>query len=234
MKKLLAFIIAALCACTAHAQTSKGTVTLTSTVGNSKSTGSGDKEEYGALYKLEEYNYTLAPSVGIFIKDNLEIGASVYVNSYGSESLTPSSATIHNVKEENLRTNYRVYARQYKFLTEKLAVHGMVSAGYFKYKQDYESHHKGLHTQSYYRNDTHSSFAAALSPGATYFVSKRVGLGLNLGALTYSRREIDNKEVSASTEFPEQRYDLSYKSNVLEFDFSSMNLNFSLTFFLEK
>jgi len=234
MKKLLALIVTALCACTAHAQTSKGTVTLTATVGNYKSTGSGDKEEYGALYKLEEYNYTLAPSVGVFIKDNLELGASLYINNYGSESLTPSSATIHNVKEEILRTNYRVYARQYKFLTEKVAVHGMVSAGYVKDKQDYESHHKGLHTQSFYRNDTHSSFAAALSPGVSYFVSKRVGIGLNFGALTYSRREIDNKEVSYSLDFSEYRNDMSYKSNVLELDFSSMNLNLSMTFFIGK
>lgn len=234
MKKLLTFIIAALCACTAHAQTSKGTVTLTATVGNSQSMGSADKEEYGALYTFEEHNYTVAPSIGIFIKDNLELGASVYINDYGSESLTPSNTSIHSVKIENLRNNYRVYARQYKFLTEKIAVHGMVSAGYSKEKYNYASHYKGLITESYVRKDTYSTFAAALSPGISYFISKKIGLGVNFGALTYSRREVDDEAVSASVDFPERRYDMSYISNILELDFSSMNLNLSLTYFIGK
>ena len=234
MKKLFASIIAALCACAAHAQTSKGTVTLTATVGNSQSRGSADKEEYGVLYTSEEHNYTLAPSIGVFIKDNLELGASIYINDYGSESLTPSSTSIHSLKIENLRNNYRIYARQYKFLTEKIAVHGMVSVGFFTEKLSYASHHKGLITESYVRKDTYSTFAAALTPGISYFISKKIALGVNFGALTYSRREVDDEAVSAAVDFPEQRYEMSYTSNVLELDFSSMNLNLSLTYFLRK
>jgi hypothetical protein len=234
MKKLSALIVAALFASYVHAQTSKGTVALTATFGYSQTTGSAEKEEYGGLYKSESHSYTFAPSLGFFVKDNLELGASVYINDYKTESLSPYYASIHRLSTEGVRKNFRAFARQYKFLTPKLAVYGMLSAGLYKEAYSYSSHHTGTQIQKYVSNNSYSTISAALSPGLTYFASNSLGLSVNLGALTYSRRKVDDKITSVYMDFPEQHYDTKYNSNILELDFSGINLNFSLTYFISK
>lgn len=234
MKKLSALIITAFFASHVHAQTSKGTVALTATFGYSQTKGSAEKEEYGGLYKSESHDYTLAPSLGFFVQDNLELGASIYINDYKSESLSPYYASIHRLRADGVRNNYRAFARKYKFLTPKLAVYGMLSAGLYNEKYSYSSHHTGMQSQKYVSRNSYSTISAGLSPGLTYFASNSIGLSVNLGALTYSRRKVDDKITSASMDFPEQHYDTKYNSNILELDFSSMNLNFGLSYFIGK
>lgn len=235
MKKLLLLVIVTASALTVQAQTSRGTVALTGTLGYSQHKDSAEKEQNGARYESDGYSYTLAPSIGYFIKDNLELGVSFQLYKYKSESSDPTNTFILSDKSENKYTDYSVYARQYKFLTEKLAVHGTLKAG-LSNREDLRDilPHTGLANQGHYRNDHYTTFSAALSPGLTFFASNKVGLTASFGALQYSRKKTEMTSVSDYSTSPWQRHVTTYKSNVLELDFSSMNLNFGLSYFIGK
>ncbi|MCJ8164278.1 hypothetical protein MKJ04_05440 [Pontibacter sp. E15-1] len=123
---------------------------------------------------------------------------------------------------------FRVYARQYKYLTEKLAIHGTVSTGYQNSTSKNKSSVDYLDgTGSGQATETQAkSFMVGFSPGFTFFASKKVGLNLTLGALTYSHSQSEERSVNASSPIE------PYKSNTVELDFSSMNLNLGLSYYM--
>lgn len=89
-------------------------------------------------------------------------------------------------------------------------------------------------TTTYTKDDHNTTFSAALSPGLSFFASEHIALSLNLGALRYSRHTVDEKFKTKDTRFKLDDMVVKYNSNILEFDFSSINLNLGLTYLIGK
>lgn len=238
MKKLSVLITAALFACHVHAQTSKGTVALTATFGYTQYKGSADKELNGILYNSEGRNYTVAPSIGVFVKDNLELGASAYLNENEVESLAPSVNYVSNYNLKSKDKFFGLYARHYKYLKGKLAAYATLSGGLrsrgFELVSAYTYLADTNHTYSDVKEDHYTTFSVGLSPGLSFFASKKIALNMNLGALRYSRHKVDENYISKDTRYSPSGYEFDYDSNILEFDFSSINMNLGLTYFIGK
>ena len=236
MKKLISLVLLTVLACNVHAQTTKGTVAITAALGYTQQIGSTDKELNGEFFKSKNYNYTIAPSIGMFIKDNLELGTSFSFYEDRTENITPYVDHVNNYKSESQVKSYRLYARQYKFLTDKFAISGTLSGG-MSSRNDSFSTTDVVGQQANRidkRDEQHNTFSAALSPGLSFFPSSNFGISLNLGALAYSRRKVEGMSYSEDGHFPPRTNGFTYKSNILELDLSSMNLNLGLTYFIGK
>lgn len=235
MKKIAIICAIALITHDARAQTTKGTVALTGRFGYTQQKAEPDKYNGNYSYNSDSYTYTIAPAIGIFVKDNLEIGASLYLTRSKSESLNTNLDYRGDNLKEGKTKSYRTYATQYKFLNERLAVHGTLSAGlgnaentrFFTNRSNETVYQSG----DYY--DKSSEFSVALSPGFTFFPSAKVGISANLGALRYSRRDIEEVQKSSMYSNLEHR-ETAYISNIMELNFSSMHLNFGISYFLGK
>lgn len=238
MKKLTLLIaIAALAAFGAQAQTAKGTLVLTGKAGYSQSKTKSDRDTNNPYNSHELYNYTLAPAFGYFIKDNLEIGATAHRYKFQYENINyfEGGSTTWNYGENNKGVS--VYARQYSYLTEKLALHGTLSVGLSN-----QVYYTNTYSAGPYAQNSKSEFDAirlnsSLSPGLTFFASNKIGLEASLGALKYSRSNTDFvNESSSYINSPDnpKRSESTHKRNALQFDFSSMHLNFGISYFLGK
>ena len=236
---------------TSQAQTTKGTVAFTGSLGYTQSKGKSDYKSDVILFegfephRIEHSSLTLSPSIGYFIKDNLEVGISVFSSHSESKSIHHSgmyeNGTVTLERQYNTLNNTKhiglnVYARQYKFLTEKLAIYGTLSVGYNKANLTSIYTLTDTASQVFENDNLYSTYAAALSPGVTFFVSRKIGLNANLGALTYNRykREEIAAYRSSGQPQPSVRENPSYTSNSLSLDFSSMHLNFGLSYYLGK
>ncbi len=221
-----------------QAQTTQGTVALTGILGYYRNTGSADKEELGVRYDALDQDYTIAVAAGFFLQDNLELGASVFMNNSENKSLTPYYSHITDQRSDRQEKTLRIYARKYKFLTEKLAAHATLSGGWNNIAFDVVNTATYLNapnfTTTYTIADHYNTYSAALSPGLSYFVSDKIAIGLNLGALAYSRYKVDEKFKNIDTRFPDNTYETKYTSHILELDFSSMNFNLGLSYFFHK
>lgn len=235
MRKLTLLFVAALVAGGVQAQTTKGTVALTGSIGYTQSKSTKERKALSENYTIENNNYTLSPSVGYFIKDNLELGVSYHLQKYSEENINFNNDYKQILKYDGKGQDYKVYVRQYKYLLEKLALYGTLSAGMSNWKYNNVGSNSGTFLNSYNSKTEYSTFTAALSPGLAFFPSRKVGFSVNLGALEYSRREIDATSISENQQPPqyhEHRY--RYKYNTYGLDFSSLNLNFGLTYFIGK
>ncbi|WP_299701572.1 hypothetical protein [uncultured Pontibacter sp.] len=236
MKKIAIICASALITLGAQAQTQKGNVALTGRFGYTQQKADPDKSNGKYSYTLDSYTYTLAPAIGVFVKDNLEIGASVYLTKSTSESLSTNLNYRGDDLEEGEGRRYSVYATQYKFLKERLAMHGTLSAGlgntensrFFTNRDQVGVYQLGDHY------DRSSEFSVALSPGLTFFPSDRIGVSANLGSLRYSRRDIGQTYKSVMYNNDPEYIEAAYISNILELNFSTMYLNFGLTYFFGK
>ena len=235
MKKIAILCATALITLGAQAQTTKGTVALTGKFGYTQQKAEPDEHNGRDFYNLDSYTFTIAPALGLFVKDNLEIGASVYLTRRKSESLSTNLNYRGDDFAEGNEKGFNIYATQYKFLKERIAVHGTLSAGLgntentrlFTNRDQLRVYQSG---DSY---DKASEFSVALSPGLTFFPSDKIGISANLGALRYSRRDIE--EVYKSSMYDYMEHDRSaYISNTVELDFSSLHLNFGITYFFRK
>lgn len=235
MKKIAILCATALITLGAQAQTTKGTVALTGRFGYTQQKAEPDKHNGKDFYNLDGYTYTIAPAIGLFVKDNLEIGASVYLTMRKSESLSTNLNYRGDDFAEGNGKGFNIYATQYKFLKERIAVHGTLSAGlgntentsFFTNSDQLKVYQSG---DSY---DKASEFSIALSPGISFFPSEKVGISAKLGALRYSRRDIEEVHKSSMYSHMEHR-ETAYISNTMELDFSSLHLNFGLTYFFGK
>jgi hypothetical protein len=236
MKKLALLCAVTLLAYGAQAQTSKGTVVLTGKTGYTQYKGENEKKYEGNDYGAEGYSYTLSPSLGVFIKDNLEIGTSLNFSRYKGENFNSTPSYTNSLIAEGREKNFSIYAKQYKFLTERLAVHGTLSAGLGKSEKTLVSTY--LNTYSSQSSDQHektTSFTFGVSPGVTFFASDKIGLTASLGTLSYSRSKDIRENAFSNIMYPPHspyRNDYSYKTNRLQLDFSSMYLNFGISYFL--
>lgn len=237
MEKLILLTVAVLLTCNVLAQTSKGTVALTGSLGYTQSERNSKKVDNTSSY-TESQGYTLSPVLGVFLRDNLEVGVNAYRQRETYKSSSPIGDGQHIWESEEYNKGIRVYAKQYKYLAAKLAVHGTLSAGLsnMEYKTSSVSTF-GPNLQSYQSDRKFNSVNVWLSPGVTFFASEKIGLNASLGALTYRRSNDKTERVHINQIYPPHnpaQDEFSLKTNALRLDFSSMNLNFGISYFLGK
>ena len=235
MKKLTLIAIAGFLVFSAQAQTTKGTLVLTGKLGYMQSTSKHDRHKDNPLSEFEQYNYTISPSIGFLIKDYLEIGVRAHRYKLHNKD-TGYSESAKNTWEQGENTKgVSVYARQYKYLTEKLALHGTLSAGISNQVTSYASSMVGPYPYTSREERDDILVNGSLSTGITFFASKKLGIQAGLGALTFSHSVTDSfREFNLHGDTPSelQRREDTYKRNVLQFDFSSMHMNFGISYFI--
>ncbi|PVY39427.1 hypothetical protein [Pontibacter virosus] len=238
VKKLTILAITGLLAYSVQAQTTKGTLVLTGELGYTQSKSETDKEKNSPLYEYEHYNYFVSPSIGFLIKDNLEIGATAHRYKSANENIRYMEGFKSTWKLSQKTTGASVYARQYKYLTEKLALHGTLSVGVSNQEyHDISSNSDAPYSYHFLYEFDATTLNGSFSPGLTFFASNKIGFTASLGALTYNRVTTDAAREHSDyyyspDEFERREYTL--KRNVLLFDFSSLHLNFGISYFLGK
>lgn len=237
MRKLLALAAATLLAYGAAAQTTQGRLALTGAAGFSSGTGSSDQEVNGRTSADKGSSYTLSPSIGYFIKDNLEIGAGVGYEKQTSEWTTPSAFNVTHSTYERKRDELRVFARQYKYLTERFALHTTLAGGIGTATQQLSYERSTPQYQSNHNRYYDRVRTVSLSPGIAFFPTDRLALSANLGALQYEHKATHNSNWQKHQGTPivdQDIHESKYKTNSFGLDFTSWNLNFGLSLLIGK
>lgn len=208
MKKILITVALTMLGTGAFAQTSEGTKVLSGGVNFDASS-----TDYEDVFNRKE-TYTrlgIAPRIGYFIKNRLEIGVGLNYNHYSSTSKDSSNTKTWIGKHNDY--NISPYLTKYWPLSERLFITGRASVfgGYTSSKS--ESLTADQKTRS-----TETSFGATVVPGIMFFPRDKFGLGLSFGYLNYTHsttkdRDTNHKNTSNSV-------NLNLRSSSLSFDFS--------------
>lgn len=238
MKKRILLCAAGLLAYGAQAQTTKGTIVLTGSIGYIQQK-TEQRQENELIISSEWSNRTVSPSIGLFIKDNLEVGASFHRYRQREEYNYQSTRNDFGHNRINLENSFSLYATQYKYLTDKLAVYGRLSAGggIGKTEDNLSSMHRDASIAVFRSKNNVTAIRAALSPGITFFPSDKVGLDASLGALVWQHRKVKRTTTTIDEYYtPESPHTVEtpYTNNIFALDFSSMNLRFGISYFLAR
>jgi hypothetical protein len=241
-----------------QAQTATGTVAVTGILGYSQKQESGDRTPDTVPFRNHQnktHDHTLGPSIGYFIKSNIELGAAAYLNKGKTEKHDHNGYHHSNQTQlienksyflaEYAQRDFRLYVKYYKFLNEKVAVHGTISAGLSNMNSNTNSSGTFTNgTTNIYSTSQHeeqlNTFTSALSPGVTFFVSNKIGMTANFGSLVYSHHKKDFTLINTdqNESLQEQphffRQENSFKESDLELNFTSLHLNFGLSYFINR
>jgi len=175
MKKLLALAIFALLGTQAFSQTSQGSVVISGAFGVSKSTQDNAAE-------INKFNINIAPSVGYFVSNGLELGAAVGFSHTAADQLSYDSSGFGTYETTTNTFTFAPYITKYFMLSEKVAFTGhafaALSAGTGKVNFDSDfSPNADLKL---------SGVQVAVAPGISFFPTEKIGIGARFGSLGYS------------------------------------------------
>lgn len=190
MKKL--FTLAALCtlAATSYAQTAikAGTVQLGGSVNYSQQTSDSPYNYYTGsgqpTYTTQHYTnkgFSVNPSVGYFVADNLAIGLNL---GYGRTKVVYSYDNTYNGygydnnEQRSTQLGLGAFVQYYHMFTDQFGVAGTLSGGYNHTTQRYSS---GSTTSA-----TSNGYSGALTPSLVFFPVPKFALGASVGSLSYS------------------------------------------------
>ena len=185
----------------AHAQTSKGTKMIG---GNAGFSFSKDREKVGRT-TTDGYGYSelyLNPNVGIFIIDNLAVGAKLNMSAYQSrlkDGLNLGGGRRDDYKSRGTSLTLGPWARYYFPVGTKSAFFGEVNTG-FGFRSNRYNTVDGSGRVVTITNPTSALFQLGLGPGYTYFITENVGLeGLLQFRLDRSSHKPDNDDREITT-----------------------------------
>ena len=193
MKKIiLSGALLSIASLNAYSQISAGTVSIGGALNYVRSS---IKNEIPPTAIGINSNYTtsslnIQPIVGYFISDNLSIGINTGVSFGNSEQAESGRFADSNQNyERNSSRKERIVslgpvARYYKFIGDKFALFGQFGAGYKNnYFSDYSNHSNSVYSY----NGRSQGFYANLSPGITFFPTKKLGIEISVNGLSYDR-----------------------------------------------
>ncbi|MFD1188527.1 outer membrane beta-barrel protein, partial [Pontibacter rugosus] len=217
-KKLLIAAVFTMLGSCAFAQTSKGTVVLSGSLGFSTNTSKPQSDD--GRYKAITYN--LAPSAGLMLNDKLEVGTTVSYSYSRTESksyiIDDEVPEFYGSRESTDRTvSLQPYLKKYFMVSEKIAITGKAYADLFTGSSKSESDYRGLSSSSETKN---RGFGIGVSPGITFFPTERIGLSANFGNLSYTRTTYEHElRVIENTKSTRSGLDLNLSSKYLTFGF---------------
>lgn len=223
MKKIIAgTTLLSLAFLSAQAQITAGTKSVSGSIGYYSS-----KSETSVAPPSSNTNsnsntsFNLTPTISYFVAENLALGLSASL-SIGQQQYTQyysdyTGSRYANIEEKSRGFSIAPVARYYKFLGDKVAIYGQLSAGYSNDKNVSKSSEAGFNSTIRHGN----GYGAALSPGIVFFPTEKIGLEVYLGGLGYSH---------ASTKL--EGFDYKTVDNHFNFGFGISNLNFGAAIYL--
>jgi hypothetical protein len=190
---LLALLGGTATAAQAQSAIAAGTIALGGSIGYSSSTAKTSASAANTTISEEtkRSQFSLSPSVGFFLADNLAIGLNFSYQAYsnaGSAYRTTSPGT--NRAELDPATVIRVgpYVQYYKMLSDQFGVLGTLSGGYQSTK---DSQYSGNGNSAVVQELKASGLYAGLTPGVIFFPIPKFGISAAVGGLSYNRLNYD-------------------------------------------
>lgn len=206
MKLNLSLLVLALaCMSVAHAQTEKGTKTLGFSVNYAK-----EKNDRGGEPERKTTSFGLGPSFSYFMKDKLEIGASLnYFNS--DYEFLQQNNYMNGLKDQQFGAT--IFLQKHFMFSEQFGIRTGPFASFINgnSESDYPDQPK--------QETTSKGFRTGLNLGIEYFPVKSIGIAANLATLSYNHMK---QEVKGTTE-------TNSKINSFELDVTN-GLNLSIFF----
>lgn len=183
---------------TAHAQTiAAGTVSLGGSVGYTSTKNTFNSNFNNTNYSSERKSsqFSIRPSVGYFLADNLALGVQVGYSAYSSRTTqTPSNGPVPAELDPTTNVSAGAYVQYYKMITEQFGVVGTLNGGY---QTEKESQYINNGMQISERKG--SGLYAGLMPSIVFFPIPKLGLSASIGELGYSRMNYDYPTNSGPT-----------------------------------
>lgn len=210
MKKFFTVAIAGLLSTGVFAQTSQGTIAVSGSLGIGSS--QQKDENLNDPRKTVNTNFNLSPSVGYFINEGLELGATTGL-SYSKSKTTSDKENNEFTSEGSYKEiGFSPYIKKYFMLSEKVALTGAASTGFSvgNYKSE-ASYSSVTYEHSINR------FHAGVAPGISFFPTEKIGLSATFGWLgyNYATTKPEGHEKSVNSGFG-----LNLNSNTLGMGFS--------------
>ena len=213
MKKILTITACSIAfAITSHAQISKGTVFLGTSIGSTTYSSSNDNLDYTAGTNINKstaaktYGFNVGPQVGVFLSRHFLLGGTVTYNiTYKTSDATTLSSVNQPVTAHSETSNYTINAGPfmryyfYDHLSKNiLYVQANATAG----TGNGASSGNGVNVNSTYSSDGKVSnifnWNAGSSIGVTHFFTPSVGMDIALG-YTYTSASSGNMNSTEST-----------------------------------
>jgi hypothetical protein len=218
MKKFFALALLSGLAGTAHAQAiiKAGTVQLGGNVGYSHTSVESpvNNGSYNASKQTTIYNqFTIAPSVGFFVADNLAVGISGGYQISQNKYKQPQGAPTYDEKTKQFR--FGAFVQYYKMFSEQFGISGTLGGGYQLDEQPYNYGSNEISTKGGYAN---------LTPSIVFFPVSKLAIGASIGGINYlyANYKTPATAVGASD---------SYTSSNFAANFGLSQLLFSGTFY---
>ncbi|MEJ8757279.1 outer membrane beta-barrel protein [Pontibacter sp. H259] len=207
MKKLLAIAIFSIVSTSAFAQTSQGSIAISGAFGISKTTQDNAAE-------INQFTVNIAPSVGYFVRDGLEVGAAVGFSHTAADQLTYDSSGFGTFKTTTNTFSFVPYITKYFLLSEKVAFTGHafagISAGTGKISFDSDfSPNADLKL---------SGVQIGVSPGLSFFPTEKIGISARFGSLGYT--EFSMKPEGGTDSSKSSTFGLDLNASTLALGFS--------------
>ena len=210
MKQFFLTALLATASLAANAQSiAAGTIALGGGVGYSSFTtkDGGNIGITATTAETKQSRFTLTPSVGYFVADNLAVGLNLgYTASRYTVNFTPARAVVRADLDPSTELSIGLYAQYYKMLTEQFGVLGTLGGGY-QNTRDYK--YADNSSSSLVAETKGSGYYAGLIPGVIFFPIPKLGISASVGSLRYSHisrdfptnngTKPDNYESTAST-----------------------------------
>lgn len=224
MKKILLATVALTLCITAHSQINKGTKFLGGNLNLSAS--SNDYQSTGLISgsKSATTTFSVSPTAGFFIKENVAIGLSLgynYSNSKNSSSSSTSNTTNNTI-------SFNPYIRNYINLSDKALLFIQTSVSYAYGFGNNVNTVPGVVSVTD-RTET-ATIRAALVPGINYFLTNKWALETSIGSIAYSfayKNYIPNTTTSSSST------QTTTTSN-FNFNLSMSTINIGVKYFIGK
>ena len=153
----------------------KGDVFMTGAVNFSSS-------KYTADGNFKENGFTIAPSIGFFVTENIALGAGISYNSTSVEEIEGADET------KTSTIGFEVMGRYYFTPANQFSVFGQLSVGYAS--TDFDAADVKV-----------NGFGIGAAPGVSYFISDNFALEASWGVLSYASAKADVDGAEASNDF---------------------------------
>ncbi|MCI1188418.1 hypothetical protein MON38_13390 [Hymenobacter sp. DH14] len=169
-----------------------GTVSLGGSVGYSRSTSNNSGTSNGTTYTNETTTsqFSLAPSVGYFVADNLAIGLTFSYQAFSKPYITytPAPSVVRAQLDPTTTLRLGAYGQYYKMLTEQFGFLGTLGGGY-QSMRDYA--YTGNSSSALISEFKASGYYAELTPGIVFFPIPKLGLTASIGSLAFNHLNYD-------------------------------------------
>jgi outer membrane protein W len=136
-------------------------------------------------------SFTIAPSVGFFVTDNISIGGRIgYTSATGDQDVT-GDGDIFEVKTSTIEVG--AFGRYYTTPSSDFSFFGELGVAYMSQKSEL--------TDVDGSDSTTNGFGIALSPGVSYFISSNFALEASIGALSYTSVKPDADGAESTNTF---------------------------------